>query len=411
MPSSRAGDNKNTVGTASVMPEHATSPPILQIISVQAIQPSRSTAVPRLPPHEKAAIVELPTMLFRQLFDRVSSTYSYLLADEATREAVLIDCVFEQHARDAALVRELGLELKFTLDTHCHADHVTGAWLMKQALGSSILLSATYGAANVDQPLRDGDGIRFGNQALEVRATPGHTNGCLSFVTADQQMVFSGDALLVRGAGRTDFQAGDAKRLFHSIRERLFTLPDSCAVYPAHDYEGRTASSVFEERSFNPRIGGGAREEDFVGYMRNLVLPHPKELAVAVPANLRAGRPEAEQSTQAASWGPVVVTYAGVPEIDPEWVARHRQAVSLLDVRSSAELSGEFGKLEDALLIPLDELRTRAAEVPEGKPVVALCQTGKRSAMASQILRAAGRSETASLAGGIQRWRELGLPS
>ena len=112
-------------------------------------------------------------MLFRQLFDRVSSTYSYLLADEATREAVLIDCVFEQHVRDAALIRELGLELKCTLDTHCHADHVTGAWLMKQAFGSSILLSGTYAAANVDRPLRDGDGVRFGNEALEVRATPG----------------------------------------------------------------------------------------------------------------------------------------------------------------------------------------------------------------------------------------------
>lgn len=349
-------------------------------------------------------------MLFRQLFDHVSSTYTYLLGDEATRDAVLIDCVFEQHARDAALIRELDLKLVSTLDTHCHADHVTGAWLMKRALGSSILLSGTYGAVNVDRALRDGESVRFGNEALEVRATPGHTDGCLSFVTENQRMLFSGDALLVRGAGRTDFQAGDARRLFHSIRERLFTLPDACAVYPAHDYEGRTASTVAEERAYNPRIGGGAREEDFVGYMQNLTLPHPKQLDVAVPANLRAGKPESEPVAE-ASWGPVVVTYAGVPEVDPEWVARHRQAVSLLDVRSSAELSGEFGKLEDALSLPLDELRARIAEVPRDKPVVVLCQTGKRSAIASQILRSAGHEETASLAGGIQRWRELGLPS
>ena len=164
-------------------------------------------------------------VLFRQLFDPTSSTYTYLLADETTREAVLIDCVFEQHARDAALLRELGLRLIATLDTHCHADHVTGAWLMKSAFGSRIGLSAAYGANNVDLPLAHGDVVRFGGQALGVRATPGHTDGCLSFVTPDRSAVFTGDALLVRGAGRTDFQSGDAHRLYRSIREQLFTLP------------------------------------------------------------------------------------------------------------------------------------------------------------------------------------------
>ena len=350
-------------------------------------------------------------MLFRQLFDRVSSTYSYLLADETTRTALLIDCVYERHARDAALIRELGLTLAATVDTHCHADHVTGAWLMQQALGSQILLSGAYGAEHVDRTLSDGDTVQFGNATLEVRATPGHTDGCLSFVTADRRMLFSGDALLVRGAGRTDFQNGDAERLFHSIRERLFTLPDDCAVYPAHDYDGRTSSTILEERRFNPRIGGDARQEDFVGYMHNLVLPHPKQLDVAVPANLRSGKPDGATQPQTPAWGPIVVTYAGIPEVDPEWVARHRQAVSLLDVRSSSELSGEFGRLEDALSIPLDQLRARLDDVPSDKPVVTVCQTGKRSAMASQILSAAGRRDVASLAGGMLRWRELELPS
>ena len=194
-------------------------------------------------------------MLFRQLFDQGSSTYSYLLADAGTRDAVLIDPVFEQHARDTALLRELGLTLRFTLDTHCHADHVTGAWLMRHALGSRIALAAAYGAENVDLPLRHGDQVAFGDQLLTVRATPGHTAGCLSFVTADQHLAFTGDALLVRGAGRTDFQQGDARKLFHSIREQLFTLPDECAVYPAHDYEGRTSTTIGEERRHNPRIG------------------------------------------------------------------------------------------------------------------------------------------------------------
>lgn len=350
-------------------------------------------------------------MLFRQLFDQVSSTYTYLLADEATREALLIDPVFEQHARDAALIRELELNLLCVLDTHCHADHVTGAWLMKRAFGSRIALAGRYGAQNVDLPLSHGSAIRFGRHQLEVRATPGHTDGCVSLVTEGQQAVFSGDALLVRGAGRTDFQQGDAARLFRSIREQLFTLPGACLVYPAHDYDGRAVSTIAEEQRFNPRIGGGAREEDFVGYMCNLALPHPKQLALAVPANLRAGRPEQEPSEPEMAWGPVVRTYAGLHEIAAEWLARHRHDVHVLDVRDSAELDGELGHLDGAQSIPLDELRARAAEVPSDKPVVVVCQTGRRSGMATLILAKAGVSRSASLAGGMVRWRELGLPS
>jgi glyoxylase-like metal-dependent hydrolase (beta-lactamase superfamily II)/rhodanese-related sulfurtransferase len=350
-------------------------------------------------------------MLFRQLFDSVSNTYSYVIADEGTREAVLIDPVYEQHARDAALLRELGLKLLFTLDTHCHADHVTGAWLMKAALGSEVALSREYGAENVDRALVHGDVVRFGACSLEVRATPGHTTGCLSFVTGDRAMVFTGDALLVRGAGRTDFQGGDAHRLFRSIREQLFTLPDDCVVYPGHDYEGRTSSTIGEERLHNPRIGGGAREEDFVGYMHNLGLPHPKQIAVALPANMRAGRPENGIAPAPPSWGPVVTTYAGLPEIAPEWVAAHRREVQVLDVRSAAEWAGELGQLEGAQLIPLDELRARLSEVKADKPLVVVCQTGRRSGMAAAILAKAGHTRIANLSGGMVRWRDLGLPS
>jgi len=350
-------------------------------------------------------------MLFRQLFDQSSSTYTYLLADEATREALLVDPVFEQHARDAALVRELGLRLLCTVDTHCHADHVTGAWLMRMAFGSRVGLSPTYGAKNVDLPLSHGDVIRLGAHTLEVRATPGHTDGCLSFVTGDHGMAFTGDALLVRGAGRTDFQQGDASRLFRSIREQLFTLEDDCRVHPGHDYEGRTASTIGEERRFNPRIGGQVREEDFVGYMRNLGLPHPKQLAVAVPANLRAGEPEDGKVPAGPEWGPVVTTYAGLSEIAPEWVAAHRDAVTILDVRSLVEFDGELGHLEGAQLVPLDELRARVTEVNTDKPIVVVCQTGKRSGLGSVILEKAGVTRVANLAGGMVRWRELGLPS
>jgi glyoxylase-like metal-dependent hydrolase (beta-lactamase superfamily II)/rhodanese-related sulfurtransferase len=352
-----------------------------------------------------------PRMIFRQLYDAVSSTFTYLLADPASRRAVLIDPVFERHARDAALVRELGLELVLTLDTHCHADHVTGAWLMKEALGSRIASAVAAGASNVDVPLSHGAEVPFGGLSLEVRATPGHTDGCLSFVTADRRMVFTGDALLIRGAGRTDVQQGDPRRLYRSIREQLFPLPDDCAVYPGHDYEGRTSSTIGEEKTWNPRIGGQAREEDFVGYMRNLGLPHPKQLAIAVPANLRSGRPEGGRAPTVPAWGPVVTSYAGLHEIAPEWVARHRQDVHVLDVRSPGEIDGELGHLEGSQAIPLDELRARVAEVPSERPVVVVCATGKRSGMATIILEKAGLQRVANVAGGMVSWRELGLPS
>jgi glyoxylase-like metal-dependent hydrolase (beta-lactamase superfamily II)/rhodanese-related sulfurtransferase len=347
-------------------------------------------------------------VVIRSLFDPTSSTYSYLVFDAG--EAVLIDPVFERFDRDAALIHELGLHLVYTLDTHCHADHVTGAWLHKRALGSAIALAGVYRAENVDRPLRHGDEVKLGGTSLEVRATPGHTEGCLCFVTADQAAVFTGDALLVRGAGRTDFQHGDARQLFRSIREQLFTLPDACVVYPAHDYEGRGSSTIGEERRFNPRIGGDAREEDFVGYMQNLALPHPKQLDLAVPANLRCGRPERDDAPVAA-WAPLVRTYAGIEEIAPEWVAGHRAEVHVLDVRATVELSGDLGQLKGTQHLPLDELRARLGEVPRDKPVVTICQTGRRSALAATILAKAGVPHVANVAGGMVTWRLLGLPS
>jgi glyoxylase-like metal-dependent hydrolase (beta-lactamase superfamily II)/rhodanese-related sulfurtransferase len=336
-------------------------------------------------------------MIFRQLFDAASSTYTYLLADEKTR--------------DAALMRELGVKLAMTIDTHCHADHVTGAWLMRRALGSRIALSPAYGATNIDVAMQHGDELRFGDHVIDVRATPGHTSGCTSLVVRDHDIVFTGDALLVRGAGRTDFQSGDPEVLFYSITDQLFTLPDTTTIYPAHDYEGRTSSTIGEEKRFNPRIGGRARVEDFVGYMKNLGLPHPKQLAIALPANLRAGEPEGGTiPARAPDWGPIVTTYAGILEVEPEWVARHRHTITLLDVRSAAEWTGELGHIDGSILVPLDELRARAAEVAKDKPVVVTCQTGKRSAMATVILRKAGFDRVANLAGGVVRWRELGLP-
>jgi glyoxylase-like metal-dependent hydrolase (beta-lactamase superfamily II) len=228
-------------------------------------------------------------MIFRQLFDPETSTYTYLLADEATREALLIDPVREQVARDAALVRELGLTLRFTLETHVHADHITGASLLRQQLGSRAAVAAAAGVACADISLADGATVRVGALELRALATPGHTNGCTSYYCAAAGMAFTGDALLIRGCGRTDFQQGDSRRLFRAVRERLFTLPDETLLYPGHDYRGRTVTTVAEEKRWNPRLGLAKSEEDFVAIMAALKLDYPKRMDESVPANLLCG--------------------------------------------------------------------------------------------------------------------------
>jgi sulfur dioxygenase len=228
-------------------------------------------------------------MLFRQLYDAETSTYTYLLADEETRQAVLIDPVVEQVERDLGLVAELRLELVHTLETHVHADHVTGASVIRERLGTRSVVAAEGGASCGDVHVRDGDRVAFGRHALVVRTTPGHTAGCLSFVLADESMVFTGDALLIRGCGRTDFQQGDPRTLWRSVHDKLFSLPPHTRVYPGHDYKGHTVSSVAEEREHNPRLGGGRTEAEFVAIMKNLRLAQPKNIDVAVPANLDCG--------------------------------------------------------------------------------------------------------------------------
>jgi sulfur dioxygenase len=229
-------------------------------------------------------------MLLRQLFDAETCTYTYLLADEETREAVLIDPVLEQLDRDLELVGELGLELVNVLETHVHADHVTGASLLRARTGARTVVSRDGGAPCADVLVGDGDVIRFGKHSLEVRATPGHTDGCVTYVTADQTMAFTGDALLIRGCGRTDFQQGDPRTLYRSVHGKILTLPDACAIYPAHDYKGRTRSTVGEEKALNPRLGGGKTKDEFVAIMEGLDLAYPKKIDVALPANVRCGR-------------------------------------------------------------------------------------------------------------------------
>lgn len=348
-------------------------------------------------------------LLFRQLFDAETGTFSYLLVDGPSGQGVLIDPVFEQHSRDLSLIQELGVALVACLDTHAHADHVTGSWLMHQATGCAIGLAAAARADNVTLPLHHEDQVSLGTRHLDVRATPGHTDGCLTYVLDDQSMAFTGDALLVRGCGRCDFQQGNAATLYRSITEQILALPEHCLLYPGHDYTGRMVSSVAEERRYNARLGGQATERDFVGFMDNMKLPHPHRIAQALPANLRSGRPREDQAT-APAWAPVQRSFAGLPELSPDWVAEHRHALTLLDVRSTEEFNGPDGRVPESLLIPLPELEQRLNEIATERPVVVLCHSGSRSALATQQLQKAGFSQVANLRGGLRRWGDEGYP-
>ena len=230
--------------------------------------------------------------IFRQLFDTSgSSTYTYLIADPVTKEAVLIDPVREMVDRDLAVVNDLGLKLKYALNTHCHADHVTGTGELKKRVPGLKSMIAKASTAQADEHFEHGDIISFGDPEsalnLEVRATPGHTDGCVSFVF--DNMVFTGDALLIRGCGRTDFQGGSSEKLYESVHTQLFTLPEDTLVYPAHDYKGRTMSTIGEEKALNPRLGSGKTQSEFVDIMNNLDLAYPKRIDEALPLNLKCG--------------------------------------------------------------------------------------------------------------------------
>lgn len=352
-------------------------------------------------------------MIFRQLFDPESSTFTYLLADETTREAVLIDTVLEQTERDVALLGELGLTLRYVLDTHVHADHVTGAGTLRERLGARTVASERGGADCADVLVKDGDVVRFGSLGLEVRETPGHTNGCLTFVTLDRAMAFTGDALLIRGTGRTDFQQGDARTLYRSVHEKIFALPDTCRLYPGHDYKGRSATSVADEKASNERLGGGKSEDEYVQIMADLQLPKPKKIDVAVPANLRCGLASkvAVQASAPTDWAPIEVTGAGVPEVTVSWVRSIAGAgIRVVDVREPSEYTGDLGHIAGVELVPLGTIDRAAATWDRSAPVVLVCRSGGRSGKAALALLEAGFGKVASMRGGMFAWNASSMP-
>lgn len=226
-------------------------------------------------------------LIFRQLLEYKSFTYTYLLADPDTKEAILIDPVLETVDRDVKIVKDMGLKLLYGVNTHVHADHITGTGLIKEKIPECRSAISAAGKAKADVQLHEGDKVKFGRYEIEARSTPGHTNGCMTFVFHEKGMVFTGDAILIKGCGRTDFQEGNSATLYDSVHKKILSLPDHFCLYPAHDYTGQMVTTVAEEKQLNPRLTKS--REEFIKIMSNLNLPYPKQIDKALPANLLCG--------------------------------------------------------------------------------------------------------------------------
>ena len=331
-----------------------------------------------------------------QLFDPASSTYTYVLVDEATRDALIIDPVDEQLARDLALLREQGLRLVWSIETHAHADHITSAGLLAEHAGARTAAPEGCGIGTAAVQLKDGEVLRFGGEELKALHTPGHTAGSMSYLWRGH--VFTGDALLINGCGRTDFQSGSAAALYRSITEVLFALPDDTVVWPGHDYHGQSHSTIGAEKRGNARVAGKTLAE-FKAIMDELHLPKPKRLDEAVPANLSsglrhdAGAPQAGVGRVDESLPRPAIGYAGdvTPQMAYDWWQKG-DAV-LLDVRSDAEREW-VGFIPGAVALAWKQWPGMVpnasfddgvkAAVPPGKKAVLLCRSGARSAAAAR---------------------------
>ncbi|MGE0763124.1 MAG: MBL fold metallo-hydrolase [Bdellovibrionales bacterium] len=338
-------------------------------------------------------------LIFYQLFEPQSSTYTYLLADSVSGFAVLIDPVIETVNRDMKILNDLKLKLDLVLETHIHADHITGAGELKERMGCRIGLCRNA-HTRADLQLDDGQQISVGGISLKVIATPGHTDTCMSYYGHGR--VFTGDALLIRGCGRTDFQQGSAPTLYHSVHDKLFKLPADTQVYPAHDYNGMPYSTIDQEIRLNPRLGGGRSEAEFVKIMSELKLSLPKKIQQAVPANLNLGLKNGGQVLKPK-------LNQGIPEIQPEEVQQNAGGnFWLIDVRRPDEFNGELGHVQGARLVTLGpDLMQFLEQTSRGQEIVFICRSGARSGQATALSRDFGFQHTMNMAGGMLRWNEL----
>src|SRR5215468_5667581 len=342
-------------------------------------------------------------MIFRQLFDSTSGTYTYLLASRAGGEALIIDPVLEKVERYLQLVRELDLKLVKAVDTHLHADHITGLGALRDRTHCITVMGEQTNADVVSMRVAEGDRIEIEGLRLDVLYTPGHTDDSYSFLLPDR--VFTGDTLLIRGTGRTDFQNGNARAQFDSIFNRLLKLPEETLVYPAHDYKGETVSTIGEEKAFNPRLQVKSIDE-YVELMDNLNLPNPKMMDVAVPANMKVGF--AQESIAQRGWA--VTAKAAIGLVG-------RPDIALVDLRERPERE-RSGVIPGSLHAPYAELASHVRPggklhelaLATGKRLLFYCAFGERSAMAVQAAQDAGISTSCHIHGGIDAWRKAQGP-
>ncbi len=375
-----------------------------------------------------------------QLFDTASSTYTYVLFDEASRQAIIIDPVDTQMQRDLAKLREYGLQLRYIVETHAHADHITSAGGLIEHTGAQTATPAGCGIMPSAIQLKDGDVLQFGGQNLKALHTPGHTAGSMSYLWNGH--VFTGDTLLIGGCGRTDFQSGSAQALHHSITQILFALPDETTVWPGHDYKGQSRSTIGGEKRDNARTNDMNLKrprslDEFVQLMNNLNLPKPQRIDEAVPANLTlglrhdAGAPDADADNNAPRPVPVSAGYSGdvSPQLAYDWWKSGE--AHLVDIRSHAERAWvgfipdvpgiEFKIWPGMAVNPEFDAQLKAA-VPAGAKVVLLCRSGLRSVPAAQRAQALGFEAYNILEGfegdpdgdahrgNVGGWRKRGLP-
>jgi glyoxylase-like metal-dependent hydrolase (beta-lactamase superfamily II)/rhodanese-related sulfurtransferase len=342
-------------------------------------------------------------MIFRQLFDSVSGTYSYLLASRAGGEALILDPVLEKADRYCQLLRELDLRLVKAVDTHLHADHVTGLGELRDRTQCITIMGDQSKADVVSMRVSDGDRVTIEGLSLDVMYTPGHTDDSYSYLMGDR--VFTGDTLLIRGTGRTDFQNGSSRAQYESIFNRLLKLPDETMVFPAHDYKGDTVSTIGEERRYNPRLQVRSVEE-YIELMANLKLPNPKMMDVAVPANMQVGLHQEELAKQGLALSARdAINSLGRPDI------------LLVDLRETSERA-KHGTISGALHAPYPAISEslqpggmlREVAAATGRRVVFFCAFGERSAMAVAAAKNAGLVNTAHIEGGIDAWKKVGGP-
>ena len=342
-------------------------------------------------------------MIFRQLFDSVSGTYSYLMASRAGGEALILDPVLEKVGRYCQLLRELDLKLVKAIDTHLHADHVTGLGELRDRTQCVTVMGEQIKADVVSMRVSDGDKIKIEGIGLDVMYTPGHTDDSYSYLMGDR--VFTGDTLLIRGTGRTDFQNGSARAQYDSIFNRLLKLPDETMVFPAHDYKGDTVSTIGEERRYNPRLQVRSIDE-YIELMNNLKLPNPKLMDVVIPANMHVGLRQAALAKQGLALTPrEAIARLGQPDI------------LLVDLREAHERA-KHGTLTGALHAPYPDIADslkpggmlREVAAATGRRIVFFCAFGERSAMAVAAAKDAGLTNAVHIEGGIDAWKKAGGP-